>query len=89
MKMMTAAEWDKAVGKLVPVYKEGKHRKAFIYCEDKMIAFTSRSNGRGDRCPADPVRKQLGLSQQEFTDLRSCTIARQEYISIYKKKNPS
>jgi len=89
VKHLTAAEWDKAVGKLQPEIQEGKHRKAFIWHEGKMISYTYRSHGRGDCCPANPVMKQLGLSPQEFVDLRKCTIARKEYIEIYRKRQSS
>jgi len=85
---LKAADVDRMFGKLQLETREGRDRLAWFVYEEKRVLFTRRSHGRGDIAGrlADFIRQQLKLQEPEFRQLRDCTLKRDGYVEILKKR---
>ena len=68
--------------------REGRDTIACLYVGDLLVIRTRVPHKRGELKGNLPhfVRQQLRLNEEEFADLRRCTIFRENYIDILRKK---
>lgn len=83
---MTPLEFDQVVGKFGLEVSEGRsHRKAKLYYQGELIISTLRS-----RSPKEfeehQVRRQLKLDSRQLRAAVRCTLGREDYIDILRKK---
>ena len=68
-----------------------RDRKAWLarfYHEGKLVTWTKRSFGSGkiNGQVRHLIRQQLKLNEKEFDGVIDCTLERQDYVSILRRK---
>ena len=81
-----AHEFDRMVNKFGFETRDGRDLLAWFTYEGKRVVRTRRSKGSGDLPMHHSIRQQLRLNEQEFNHARRCTMTRDEYIEILKRK---
>jgi hypothetical protein len=83
---MKRREFDLIVSKLGLVTRQGDHLFAWFEHEGRVITRTRRSEKRGDLPMQHSIRQQLKLSEGELAELVGCTLNREGYVELLKKK---
>ena len=82
---LTTQEFDRIIGKLQMVSRQGKHKFVWLVHDGKKILWTERSQGRGDIGRVEhAIRKQLKVSSAQLRDLANCPMTRDTYIAHLK-----
>jgi hypothetical protein len=80
-------EFDRLANKLELKTRNSGDLLAWFEYEGKIITRTKRSKGKTDLPMSDRIRQQLKLNEEQLRGIVSCTISREGYIEILKKKN--
>lgn len=82
-----AKDFDHIVNKFGLQTKNSGHLLAWFEYEGKIITRTKRSHTRGKDLPFQhSVRQQLKLTEEEFQQATGCTLSREDYVEILKRK---
>jgi hypothetical protein len=84
--ILKAREFERIVSKLQLQTRNTGDRHAWFEYEGKAILWTKRSNKRGDLPFAHAIRQQLKLNEAELKKLVGCTLDRDGYIKILRKR---
>lgn len=82
---MKVHEFETVVQKLDLRTRDAADRLAWFVYEGKTITRTRRSHGKGD-LPQHLIRQQLKLSEDELSGVIRCTLFRDDYVAILKRK---
>ena len=82
---MKVHEFSKLEAKLQLKTRNAGDRLAWFEYEGKTITRTKRSHGNKD-LPANLIRQQLKVNEQQFSGLISCSFGRGDYIELLKSK---
>lgn len=82
---MKVHEFEILVRKLELRTRNSADRLAFFEHDGKVITRTRRSHGSGE-LPAHLIRQQLKLSEDEIAGIIGCSLDRDDYVGILKKK---
>ena len=85
---LRTADVDRVFGKLKMRVRNGKDRLALFYHERRLITRTKRSFGsrKIDGTVRHLIRQQLKLSEAEFSGMVDCSLGREDYVNILRKK---
>jgi len=84
---MTAADFERAiVRKLGFKTRHDANLLAWLEHEGKVVVRTKRPHGTGVIPFAHHIRLQLKLDEDEFRRLIECTLSREDYIAILRRK---
>lgn len=81
-----AAEFDRIVAKFGLRTREGGDRLAWFEYGGQVIVRTRRSHTRGDLPFQHSIRQQLKLNESELRSAIDCTLDRDAYIEILRRK---
>lgn len=85
-----ACEFDHIADKLQLKTRSSRDLLAWFEVEiegkRKIITRTRRSKGSGDLPMQHSIRQQLKLNEEEFRAAVKCTLSREDYIEILRKK---
>jgi hypothetical protein len=82
---MKVHEFGRLENKLNLKTRNSGDRLAWFEYDGKVIVRTKRSHGNKD-LPANLIRQQLKVNEQEFAGLISCSLSLQDYVEILKTK---
>jgi hypothetical protein len=82
---MKVHEFGRLETKLRLEVRNSGDRLAWFVHEGRIITRTKRSHGNKD-LPGNLIRQQLRLNQQELTGILSCSLSRDDYVDILKRK---
>ena len=82
---MKVHEFERLVHKLALAVRNSRDRLAWFEHDGKVITRTKRSHGKGD-LPEHLIRQQLKLNQNELAGILRCSLYRDDYVEILKKK---
>ena len=82
---MKVHEFTKLENKLELKIRNSGDRLAWFMHDGKPVVFTKRSHGNKD-LPEHLIRQQLKINQTQFSGLISCSVSRDEYIEILRRK---
>ena len=77
-----AREIDKIINKLGMETRDTRDRHAWLLHEGVVVVRTRRSHGKGKFVPADKIRCQLKVNEEQFAGLISCAVSKEDYIKI-------
>jgi hypothetical protein len=80
-----AREFDQVITKFGMVTRRGRDIHAWLAHEGKVVVRTKRSGGRDDP-PANLVRNQLKLDEDQLREAITCTLGLDGYLAILKDK---
>ena len=85
---LRAADEDRVFSKLIMRVRNGKDRLALFYHKGRLITRTKRSFGsrKIDGTVRHLIRQQLKLSEAEFSGMVDCSLGREDYVNILRKK---
>lgn len=83
---MKVHEFGILEAKLCLRVRDSRDRLAWFEHNDKVITRTKRSHGRGFDLPKNLIRQQLKLSEEELAGILECSLTREDYIGILKRK---
>ena len=83
---MKSHEFDRVIKKLGMETRDTTHYHAWLVHEGVTVVRTMRSHGNNKYLPEHMIRKQLHLSQEQFRELYSCTVSKDDYIKILMEK---
>lgn len=83
---MKAQEFDRLANKLGMRTRNSGDRLAWFEYNGKVITRTRRSMGSGDVPLEHCIRQQLKVNEDQLRGLVSCTVSKDDYISILKAK---
>jgi hypothetical protein len=85
---MSVREVLRLFQKLEMDIREGRDTIARLYVDGVLVVRTKVPHKRGELKGNLPhfIRQQLRLNEEEFADLRRCTIYRDDYVNILRKK---
>lgn len=85
---MKTADVDRVFKKLRMETREGKDKHAWFIHDGKRVLKTKRSHGRGEIKGniRHLIRQQFKLNEDQFRELLSCPLGREEYIAILTEK---
>ena len=67
--------------------REGKDKLAWFYHNGQPIIFTKRSHGRRVKGNIEHfIRQQMKLSEADFRGAIQCTVSKDDYVEILKKR---
>ena len=81
-----AREFDRMVNKFGFQTRHGRDLHAWLAYEGNIVVRTRRSKSSGDLPMEHSIRQQMKLNRQEFNLARRCTMTRDQYIEILKRK---
>ncbi|MFQ5839196.1 MAG: hypothetical protein ACE5HK_00575 [Candidatus Methylomirabilales bacterium] len=81
-----AKQFDRLVEKLGLQTRGGGDLFAWFEYEGRIITRTRRSHGSGDLPMQHSIRQQLKLNDEEFRAAIDCSLTRQVYIEILRRK---
>lgn len=84
--MIKRAEFDRLVGKLGLVTRQGDHLFAWFEHDGRVIARTRRSEQRGDLPMQHSIRQQLKLTEQQLAGILACHLGRDDYLQILRQR---
>ena len=82
---MKVHQFESVVQKLGLRTRNRGDRLPWFEHEGKTITRTKRSHGKGD-LPGHLIRQQLKLNEDEISGIIACTLYRDDYVEIVKKK---
>lgn len=82
---MKVHQFERLVGKLGLETRNARDRLAWFEHEGKIITRTKRSHGTGD-LPQHLIRQQLKLNEKEMRGVLNCSLYRNDYVAILKRK---
>ena len=82
---MKVHEFESVVQKLGLKTRTRGDRLAWFEHQGKTITRTKRSHGRGD-LPGHLIRQQLKLNEEELSGIIGCSLYRDDYVEILKKR---
>lgn len=82
-----AQEIDKIINKLGMKTRKGSDLLAWLVYDGVTVIRTRRSFGKGKYVPADKIRCQLKVNEDQFRGLISCSISKEDYIQILIEKH--
>jgi len=77
-----AREIDKIINKLGMQTRNSSDLHAWLEYDGVTVVKTRRSFGNSKYVPADKIRCQLKVNEQQFSGLISCSVSRDDYIKI-------
>lgn len=77
-----AREIDKIIRKLEMETRNASDLLAWLVYDGVTVVRTRRSFGKGKYVPADKIRGQLKVNEQQFAGLISCAVSKEDYIKI-------
>ena len=80
-------EFDRIANKLDLKTRNSGDLLAWFEYEGKIVTRTKRSKGKTDLPMSDRIRQQLKLNEDQLRGIVACTISREDYVEILKKKN--
>lgn len=83
---MKPRDFDRVVKKFGMEILEGRHVTARLKHDGRLVAFTMRSHGSAE-VPERLVQRQLFLTKSQLSKAVECTIQREDYIGILKRKD--
>jgi len=83
---MKVHEFGILEAKLCLRVRDSRDRLAWFEHNGKVITRTKRSHGRGFDLPKNLIRQQLKLSEEELAGILECSLTREDYIGILKRK---
>jgi hypothetical protein len=83
---MKVHEFERIVNKLGMETRNSYDRLAWLVHNGVTVVRTRRSHGKGKFVPADKIRQQLKVNEEQFAGLISCSISKQDYIKILAEK---
>jgi hypothetical protein len=81
-----AYEIDIIIKKLGMETRSTGEKQAWFVHDGVTVVRTRRSLGKGKFVPADKIRCQLKVNEEQFRGLISCHVTKQEYIKILTDK---
>jgi hypothetical protein len=81
-----ANEFDRIISKFEFKTRNSGDLLAWFEHEGKIIVRTRRSKSSGELPMQHSIRQQMKLNETQLKDAIQCTINRQDYIGILKKK---
>jgi hypothetical protein len=81
-----AREIDKIINKLGMETRNSRDHHAWLVHDGVVVVRTRRSHGKGKFVPADKIRCQLKVNEQQFAGLISCHVTKEQYIDILVQK---
>lgn len=81
-----AREIDKIIRKLDMETRSTNDMHAWFVHEGVTVVRTKRSFGQGKYVPADKIRCQLKVNEDQFAGLIDCHFSKQDYIELLTKK---
>jgi len=82
-------EIDRIFRKLEMETRNSYDLLAFFVHNGVRILKTRRSHGKGKFVPANKIRQQLKVNEEQFAGLISCDVSKQDYIKILTQKASS
>jgi len=82
---MKVHEFETLVVKLGLQTRQSRDRLAWFEHEGRVITRTKRSHGKGD-LPEHFIRQQLKLNERELQGIIGCSLVRDDYVQILRKK---
>jgi hypothetical protein len=83
---MKVHEFGILEAKLCLRVRDSRDRLAWFEHNGKVITRTKRSHGRGFDLPKNLIRQQLKLSENELAGILGCSLTRDDYVDILKRK---
>jgi gluconate kinase len=83
---MKVHEFERIVSKLGMESRNSYDRLVWLVHEGKTVVRTRRSHGKGKFLPADKIRQQLKVNEEQLSGLISCSVSKQDYIKILTEK---
>lgn len=81
-----AREIDKIIRKLGMQTRNTSDLHAWLEYDGVPVVKTRRSFGNSKYVPADKIRCQLKVNEQQFAGLISCDVSKEDYIKILIEK---
>ena len=81
-----AREIDKIIRKLEMQTRNTSDLHAWLEYDGVPVVRTRRSFGNSKYVPADKIRCQLKVNEQQFAGLISCNVSKDDYIKILTDK---
>lgn len=82
-----ARQFDRLVQKLGLKTRSSDHLLAWFEHEGKIITRTKRSRGSSSDLPMQhSIRQQLKMNEREFQSAVGCTLTKEGYLEILRKK---
>lgn len=81
-----AHEIDRIITKLGMETRDTKDRHAWLVHNGVTVVRTRRSLGKGKYVPADKIRCQLKVNEDQFRGLISCSVSKPDYLKILTEK---
>ncbi len=82
---MKVHEFERLVTKLELKTRNAGDRLAWFEYDGRVITRTKRSHGNKD-LPANLIRQQLKLNEDQFSGLIACSLSKADYIEILRTK---
>ena len=82
---MKVHEFDRLENKLKLRTRNSGDRLAWFEYDGKIVVRTKRSHGNKE-LPANLIRQQLKVNEQQFSGLISCSVSLNDYVQILKEK---
>ena len=83
---MKVHEFERIVNKLGMETRNSYDRLAWLVHNGVTVVRTRRSHGKGKFIPADKIRQQLKVNEEQFAGLQSCSVSKDDYIRILTDK---
>ena len=81
-----AQEFDRLAEKLGLRTRDSGDLLAWFEFEGKVITRTRRSKGSGDLPMQHSIRQQLKLNEQQLKGVIDCSLHREDYVEILRRK---
>lgn len=81
-----AREIDQIIRKLGMETRNSNDMHAWLVHEGVTVVRTKRSFGRGKFVPADKIRGQLKVNEEQFRGLIQCPFSKEDYINLLINK---
>jgi hypothetical protein len=83
---MKEHEFDRVVKKLDMQTRNSYDLLAWFVHNGSVVVRTRRSLGKGKYVPADKIRQQLKVNEEQMSGLISCSVTRKDYVDILTSK---
>jgi hypothetical protein len=86
MSDVKAREIDIIINKLGMETRNSNDLHAWLIHNGVVVVRTRRSHGKGKYVPADKIRCQLKVNEEQFAGLISCSVKKEHYLKILMDK---